>query len=74
MLVALSTRFLRTASDEISHHMPDLSMREYAIIVPLIALMYGWSTFTQSFIPPIQRRRVLLGPIDAAVTFEEGGE
>jgi NADH-quinone oxidoreductase subunit M len=58
--------FFGRASDEISHHMPDLNMREYAIIVPLIVLMVWMGTFTQSFIPPISASNaVLLGPIDA---------
>jgi len=58
--------FFGRASDAIGHHMPDLSMREYAIIVPLIALMVWMGTFTQSFIPPISASNaVLLGPIDA---------
>ncbi len=45
--------FFGRASDDVSHHMPDLNFREYAIIVPLIALMVWMGTFTQSFIPPI---------------------
>ena len=58
--------FFGKASNEVSHHMPDLSMREYAIIVPLIVLMVWMGTFTQSFIPPISASNaVLLGPIDA---------
>jgi NADH-quinone oxidoreductase subunit M len=58
--------FFGRASDDVSHHMPDLNMREYAIIVPLIALMVWMGTFTQSFIPPISASNaVLLGPIDA---------
>ena len=58
--------FFGTASDDVTHHMPDLNLREYAIIVPLIALMVWMGTFTQSFIPPISASNaVLLGPIDA---------
>jgi NADH-quinone oxidoreductase subunit M len=45
--------FFGRASDDVSHHMPDLNLREYAIIVPLIVLMVWMGTFTQSFIPPI---------------------
>jgi NADH-quinone oxidoreductase subunit M len=57
--------FFGRASDELSHHMPDLNIREYAIIVPLIVLMVWMGTFTQSFIPPISASNaVLLGPID----------
>ena len=58
--------FFGRADDELSHHMPDLNFREYAIIVPLIVLMVWMGTFTQSFIPPISASNaVLLGPIDA---------
>jgi NADH-quinone oxidoreductase subunit M len=52
--------FFGRASDEASHHMPDLNMREYAIIVPLIALMVWMGTFTQSFIPPISASNAVL--------------
>ena len=45
--------FFGRASEELTHHMPDLNFREYAIIVPLIVLMVWMGTFTQSFIPPI---------------------
>jgi NADH-quinone oxidoreductase subunit M len=58
--------FFGKASEEVSHHMPDLNLREYAIIVPLILLMVWMGTFTQSFIPPISASNaVILGPIDA---------
>jgi len=58
--------FFGPATEDLTHHMPDLNIREYAIIVPLIALMLWMGTFTQSFIPPISASNgVLLGPIDA---------
>ena len=58
--------FFGRASEDLTHHMPDLNFREYAIIVPLIALMLWMGTFTQSFIPPISASNALiLGPIDA---------
>jgi NADH-quinone oxidoreductase subunit M len=58
--------FFGRASDELKHHMPDLNVREYAIVVPLLVLMVWMGTFTQSFIPPISAANaVLLGPIDA---------
>jgi NADH-quinone oxidoreductase subunit M len=58
--------FFGEASEDLTHHMPDLNAREYAIIVPLIALMVWMGTFTQSFIPPISTSdAVLLGPLDA---------
>jgi NADH-quinone oxidoreductase subunit M len=58
--------FFGKASEDLTHHMPDLSLREYAIIVPLIVLMAWMGTYTQSFLPPISASNaVLLGPIDA---------
>jgi NADH-quinone oxidoreductase subunit M len=58
--------FFGKTPEDVTHHMPDLSMREYAIIVPLIILMVWMGTFTQSFIPPISAANtVLLGPVDA---------
>jgi NADH-quinone oxidoreductase subunit M len=58
--------FFGKASEDLTHHMPDLNFREYAIIVPLILLMLWMGTYTQSFLTPISTSNaVLLGPIDA---------
>ena len=58
--------FFGKASEDLTHHMPDLNFREYAIIVPLIVLMVWMGSYTQSFLPPISASNaVLLGPIDA---------
>jgi NADH-quinone oxidoreductase subunit M len=66
MLWLYQRLFFGRASEDLTHHMPDLNLREYAIIVPLILLMVWMGTFTQSFIPPISASNaILLGPIDA---------
>jgi NADH-quinone oxidoreductase subunit M len=58
--------FFGKASEDLTHHMPDLDFREFAIIVPLILLMLWMGTYTQSFLAPISASNaVLLGPIDA---------
>ncbi|HMD50555.1 MAG TPA: hypothetical protein VKG79_15700, partial [Bryobacteraceae bacterium] len=58
--------FFGKASDHLSHHMPDLNFREYAIMVPLILLMLWMGTFTQTFIPSISASNtVILGPVEA---------
>jgi NADH-quinone oxidoreductase subunit M len=58
--------FFGKASEDLTHHMPDLNLREYAIIVPLIILMVWTGTYTRSFLAPISASNaVLLGPIDA---------
>jgi NADH-quinone oxidoreductase subunit M len=66
MLWLYQRLFFGRATDDLSHHMPDLNLREYAIIVPLIVLMVWMGSFTQSFIPAISASNaVILGPIDA---------
>jgi NADH-quinone oxidoreductase subunit M len=66
MLWLYQRAFFGKTSDDLAHHMPDLNFREYAILVPLIALMVWMGTYTQSFLPPISATNaVLLGPIDA---------
>jgi NADH-quinone oxidoreductase subunit M len=66
MLWLYQRAFFGKASEDLTHHMPDLHFREYAIMVPLIVLMVWMGTYTQSFIPPISASNaVLLGPIDA---------
>lgn len=66
MLWLYQRLFFGKVSEEVSHHMPDLNLREYTIIVPLIVLMFWMGTFTQSFIPSISASNtVILGPIDA---------
>jgi NADH-quinone oxidoreductase subunit M len=54
--------FFGKASEDLSHHMPDLNLREYAIIVPLIVLMVWMGTFTQSFLPPISASNAVMVP------------
>jgi len=53
--------FYGKASEGVTHHMPDLTRREWAAIVPLLALMLWMGIFTQSFLPPIsaQNARIL---------------
>ena len=66
MLWLYQRAFFGKASEDLTHHMPDLNFREYAIMIPLIVLMVWMGTYTQSFIPPISASNaVLLGPIDA---------
>jgi NADH-quinone oxidoreductase subunit M len=61
MLWLYQRTFYGKASESVSHHMYDLTAREWAAIIPLIALMVWMGTFTQSFLPPIsaQNARIL---------------
>jgi NADH-quinone oxidoreductase subunit M len=66
MLWLYQRAFFGKASEDLTHHMPDLHFREYAIIVPLIVLMVWMGTYTQTFLGPISTSNaVLLGPIDS---------
>ena len=47
--------FYGKATEEVEHHMPDLSAREWACIVPLIVMMVWMGTYTQSFLTPVTK-------------------
>ena len=53
--------FYGKASESVTHHIGDLTPREWVAIIPLIALMVWMGTFTQSFMPSIsaQNARIL---------------
>jgi NADH-quinone oxidoreductase subunit M len=45
--------FYGNASDDLRHHMPELNMREWVCIAPLIAMMLWMGIYTQSFLPAV---------------------
>jgi len=53
--------FFGELSDEVKHHMPELTMREWACAVPLIFMMLWMGMYSQSFIPIVseQNARIL---------------
>ncbi len=53
--------FFGKASEDLSHHMPDMVGREWVAMLPLLILMVWMGCFTQSFMPPIsaQNARIL---------------
>ena len=53
MLWLYQRAFYGKASESLSHHMSDLTPREWAAIIPLLVLMVWMGTFTQTFLPPI---------------------
>jgi NADH-quinone oxidoreductase subunit M len=58
--------FFGKASEDLTHHMPEMDFREWAIMTPLVILMVWMGSYTQSFLPPVSASNaVLLGPIDA---------
>jgi NADH-quinone oxidoreductase subunit M len=67
MLWLYQRAFYGKASAPVSEHMYDLTPREWAAMLPLLALMVWMGTFTQSFMPAIsaQNARILeeTGPL-----------
>src|SRR4029079_4324594 len=51
MLWLYQRTFYGKASESLSHHMPDLSGREWAAILPLLLLMLWMGSYTQTFLP-----------------------
>jgi NADH-quinone oxidoreductase subunit M len=47
--------FYGVASPDLSSHMPDLNMREWAVAVPLIAMMLWMGVYAQTFLPPVTK-------------------
>ncbi len=45
--------FYGETPDEVRSHMPDLNLREWACLVPLVVMMVWMGTLTQSFLPPV---------------------
>src|SRR5262249_52998260 len=53
MLWLYQRTFYGRAAESLSHHMPDLSPREWAAIIPLLILMFWMGSFPQTFLPAI---------------------
>jgi NADH-quinone oxidoreductase subunit M len=54
--------FYGEVKDEVRAHVPDLNLREWAVIVPLIAMMVWMGVYSQSFLPPMSK--VTAGVLD----------
>ena len=52
---------------EVRAHVPDLKLREWAAVVPLIVMMFWMGVYSQSFLPPV-------GKVDARVLGPNPGE
>jgi NADH-quinone oxidoreductase subunit M len=64
MLWLYQRTFYGRATESLSHHMPDLSGREWAAILPLLVLMVWMGTFPQTFLPSISVQNASI--LDAA--------
>jgi len=47
--------FYGEVGEEVRHHMPDLSAREWAAVIPLILMMVWMGTYTQTFLPAVSK-------------------
>ena len=45
--------FYGEVKEEIRAHIPDLSLREWAAVIPMIAMMVWMGVYSQSFLPPV---------------------
>ncbi len=53
MLWLYQRMFYGKASESVAHHIPDMSGREWAAMLPLLLLMVWMGTYTQTFLPSI---------------------
>ncbi|HEY4361662.1 MAG TPA: NADH-quinone oxidoreductase subunit M [Bryobacteraceae bacterium] len=60
MLWMYQRAFYGKASESVSHHIFDLTPREWLAISPLLVLMVWMGIFTQSFLPPISAQNALI--------------
>jgi NADH-quinone oxidoreductase subunit M len=47
--------FYGETGDEVRHHVPDMKLREWAAIVPLIVMMVWMGVYSQTFLPPVSK-------------------
>ena len=61
MLWMVQRVFYGRASEELTHHMHDLTSREWAAVLPMIALMIWGGVYSQTFLPAIsaQNKQIL---------------
>jgi NADH-quinone oxidoreductase subunit M len=55
MLWLVQRIFYGETSEEVRAHMPDMNAREWAIMVPLIAMMVWMGVYSQSFLPTVSK-------------------
>ena len=72
--------FYGETSEEVRHHVPDLNLREWCCIVPLIVMMVWMGVYTNTFLPPVTATDATVldqskmnTPLRGAVTLPGGG-
>jgi NADH-quinone oxidoreductase subunit M len=63
--------FYGVAKPDLLSHLPDLNLREWAAVVPLIVMMVWMGIYSQSFLPPVGKVTArVLGQTEINVPFE----
>ena len=66
--------FFGTLVDEVKHHMPELNLREWVAITPLIVMMVWMGIFTQTFLPTVSETNArILDQAGTAISLKAGG-
>ena len=47
--------FYGETPDQVRSHVHDLNLREWAVVIPLVAMMVWMGVYSQSFLPPVSR-------------------
>jgi len=47
--------FYGVAGEEVRSHLPDLNLREWAVVVPLVVMMVWMGVYSQSFLAPVSK-------------------
>ena len=45
--------FFGEVGEEVRSHLPDLNLREWAVVVPLVVMMVWMGVYSQTFLPPV---------------------
>jgi len=66
--------FFGTLVDEVKHHMPELNLREWVCITPLVIMMVWMGIFTQTFLPVVSETNArILDQTGTAISLNTGG-
>ena len=60
MLWLYQRTFYGKTSEAVAHHVPDLTTREWAAILPLVALMFWMGIYAQTFMPAISAQNTVI--------------
>ena len=47
--------FYGEAGEQVRSHLPDMNLREWAAVVPLVVMMVWMGVYSQSFLPPVSK-------------------